>query len=144
MKSFLMLDGVTYNLDQLLTKNLRARSPATQVLSGKSISASSTENLDLSGLDGYSAVIIIVKATYDGSATSGVRVRWLYSPDGSNFDSTDDAEDAGNYEDLTFSAGATRQRTILIPILSDDLRVQIANQDDSKAVTVSAWKVLLS
>ncbi len=144
MKSFHMLDGVTYNLDQLLTKNLRARSPATQVLSGKSISASSTENIDLSGLDGYSAVIIIVKATYNASATSGVRVRWLYSPDGSNFDSTNDAEDAGNYEDLTFSAGATRQRTILIPILSDDMRVQIANQDDSKAVTVSAWKVLLS
>ena len=120
-----------------------ARTAATQVLSAKSIAASGTENIDMSGLDGYSAVIIIVKATYDASATAGVRVRWLYSPDGSNFDSTEEAEDAGNYEDLTFSAGATRQRTVLIPVFSDNMRIQIANKDSSKAVTVDAWKILL-
>jgi len=120
-----------------------ARTAATQLFSAKSISASGTENIDVSGLDGYSAVIMIVKATYDASATAGIRVRWLYSPDGSDFDSKEDAEDAGNYEDLTFSAGATRQRTVLIPVFSDNMRIQIANKDSSKAVTVDAWKILL-
>jgi len=119
------------------------RTTPTQVLSAKSIAASGTENIDESGLDGYSAIIVIVKATYDASATAGVRVRWLYSPDGSNFDSSDDAEDAGNYEDLSFSAGATRQRTVLIPVFTDNIRIQIVNQDASKAVTVDVWKILL-
>ena len=119
------------------------RTAPIQVLSAKSIAANSTENIDESGLDGYSAIILIVKATYDASATAGVRVRWLYSPNGSNFDSTEDAEDAGDYEDMTFSAGATRQRTFLVPVFTDDLRVQIVNQDASKAVTVDAWKILL-
>jgi len=64
---------------------------------------------------------------------------YLYSPDGTNYDSPEDAEDAGNYEDLTFSAGATRQRTILVPIFTDDIRIQIVNLDGSYAVTVSAW-----
>ena len=110
-----------------------ARTAPIQVLSAKSIAANSTENIDESGLDGYSAIILIVKATYDASATAGVRVRWLYSPNGSNFDSTEDAEDAGDYE----------ERTFLVPVFTDDLRVQIVNQDASKAVTVDAWKILL-
>jgi len=135
------------NLDIALSALRDALKPvrtiATQVLSAKSIAASGTENIDESGLDGYSAIIVIVKATYDASATAGVRVRWLYSPDGSNFDSSDDAEDAGNYEDLSFSAGATRQRTVLIPVFTDNIRIQIVNQDVSKAVTVDVWKILL-
>jgi len=58
-----------------------ARTEATQVFSAKSISASSTENIDMSGLDGYS--------------------------------------------------------------FSDNMRIQIVNQDGSKAVTVDVWKILL-
>jgi len=118
------------------------RTEPERVLSAQTIDAASLAEFTVSG-EGYSAVVVTVRATYDASATAGVRVRWLYSPDNSNFDSPEDAEDAGNYADLTFSAGATRQRTVLIPLLQKYTKVQIVNQDADYAVTVSAWKVLI-
>ena len=118
------------------------RTEPERVLSAQTIDAASASEFVVRG-EGYSAVVVTVRATYDASATSGVRVRWLYSPDNSNFDSVEDAEDAGNYKDLTFSAGATRQRTVLIPLLQKYTKVQIVNQDADYAVTVSAWKVLI-
>jgi len=118
------------------------RTEPERVLSAQTIDAASLAEFTVSG-EGYSAVVVTVRATYDASATAGVRVRWLYSPDNSNFDSPEDAEDAGNYADLTFSAGATRQRTVLIPLLQKYTKVQIVNQDADYAVTVSVWKVLI-
>jgi len=118
------------------------RTEPERVLSAQTIDAASASEFVVRG-EGYSAVVVTVRASYDASATSGVRVRWLYSPDNSNFDSPEDAEDAGNYADLTFSAGATRQRTVLIPLLQKYTKVQIVNQDADYAVTVSAWKVLI-
>jgi len=91
----------------------------------------------------YSALVVAVKAEYDPAATAGVRVRWLYSPDNVNFDSEQDAEDAGNYEDLTFVAGETRQRTIVIPIVKPYVKAQIINRDTTYAVIVTAWRTLL-
>ena len=118
------------------------RTEPERVLSAQTIDAASLSEFVVRG-EGYSAVVVTVRATYDASATSGVRVRWLYSPDNTNFDSSADAEDVGNYSDLTFSAGATRQRTVLIPLLQKYTKVQIVNQDASYAVKVSAWKVLI-
>ena len=118
------------------------RTEPERVLSAQTIDAASLSEFVVRG-EGYSAVVVTVCATYDASATSGVRVRWLYSPDNTNFDSAEDAEDAGNYENLTFSAGATRQRTILIPLYQKYTKVQIVNLDSSYAVKVSAWKVLV-
>jgi len=118
------------------------RTEPERVLSAQTIDAASLAEFTVSG-EGYSAVIVTVRATYDASATSGVRVRWLYSSDNTNFDSSADAEDAGNYADLTFSAGATRQRTVLIPLLQKYTKVQIVNQDASKAVVVDVWKALM-
>jgi len=91
----------------------------------------------------YSALLVGIKATYDPAATAGVRVRWLYSPDNANFDSEQDAEDAGNYEDLTFTAGETRQRTVLIPLFKPYVKVQIVNKDTTYAVIVTGWRTLL-
>jgi len=134
-------------LDIKLTEHRDAlkpdRGPLTQDLNSYSINPGESVNIDKSGLSGYSAIVAIVKATYDSSATAGVRVRYLYSPDGTNYDSPEDAEDAGNYEDLTFSAGATRQRTILVPIFTDNVRTQIVNLDSSYAVTVDVWTLLM-
>jgi len=113
-----------------------------RVLSAQTIDAASLAEFTVSG-EGYSAVVVTVRATYDASATSGVRVRWLYSPDNSNFDSVEDAEDAGYYKDLTFSAGETRQRTVAIPLLQKYTKVQIVNLDGSASVTVDVWKTLL-
>ena len=118
------------------------RTEPERVLSAQTIDAASASEFVVRG-EGYSAVVVTVRATYDASATAGVRVRWLYSPDSTNFDSPEDAEDADNYEDLTFSAGATRQRTVLIPLLQKYTKVQIVNQDASKAVVVDVWKVLM-
>jgi len=118
------------------------RTEPERVLSAQTIDAASLSEFVVRG-EGYSALVVTVRATYDASATAGVRVRWLYSPDNTNFDSPADAEDAGNYADLTFSAGATRQRTVLIPLLQKYTKVQIVNQDASYAVKVSAWKVLI-
>jgi len=118
------------------------RTEPERVLSAQTIDAASLSEFVVRG-EGYSAVIVTVRATYDASATSGVRVRWLYSPDNTNFDSPEDAEDAGNYENLTFSAGATRQRTITIPLMQKYTKVQIVNLDSSYAVRVSVWKLLM-
>ena len=119
------------------------RSTPEQVLSGQSIAAGDKAEFVVSGAEGYSAVVVTVKATYDSSATNGVRIRWLYSPDGTNYDSEEDAEAQGNYEDLSFSAGATRQRTVLIPIFQNYVKVQVVNLDSSYAVTVDVWKTLI-
>jgi len=118
------------------------RTTPEKVFDSVSIAASGTEEFTITaGI--YSASIITVSATYDASATSGVRVRWLYSPDNSLFDSPEDAEDEGNYKDLTFSAGETRTRTIVIPHLQPYVKVQVVNLDSSYSVTVTAWKIFM-
>jgi len=141
------LSSYIKNLDTKLSEHRDALKPSratpTQDLSAQSISAGGVAEITKTGLDGWSAIVVTVKATYDASATAGVRVRWLYSPDGANFDSPEDAEDAGNYEDLTFEAGKTRQRTILIPIFQPHVKIQIVNLDASYAVTVDAWTTQL-
>jgi len=113
-----------------------------KVLNSVSIAASETEEFTITA-DIYSASIITISATYNASATNGVRVRWLYSPDNSLFDSPEDAIDEGNYKDLTFSAGATRIRTIIIPHLQPYVKVQIVNLDSNYGVTVTVWKTFM-
>ena len=120
-KTFNVLEGTVKQLDNV------------------SISASGTSEFVLSGVSKYSSAIVTVRTSYNASATQGVRVRWLYSADNVNYDGVEDAEDAGNYEDLTFSAGATRQRTLVIPLLQPYTKVQIVNKDTSYSVTVSCW-----
>jgi len=141
------IKGNTDNLDISLSALRDALKPIRthpeSDLSGETIPAGEVKNIDKSGLNGYSALVVIVKASYDPSATAGVRVRWLYSPDGSNYDSPEDAEDQGRYKDLTFAAGETRQRTLLIPVLADNVRIQIVNLDSSYAVTVDVWSLKL-
>jgi len=121
------------------------RTTPAQVLTDKIIAAGVAEEftVDATQTDGFSALVVTVKASYDVNATQGVRVRWRYSPDGVNYDSVEDAEASGNYEDLTFSAGKTRTRTILIPLFMPYVRVQIVNLDSSFSVTVSAWTTLM-
>ena len=68
---------------------------------------------------------------------------WLYSPDGVNYDSLDDAVALNNYHDLSFAAGATRQATILIPVLTPYVRVVVVNKDPTYASTISVWTLAL-
>ena len=118
------------------------RTTPVQELSSQSIIGGGTVEftVDNTETDGFSALVVTVKATYDASATAGVRVRYLYSPNGVDYDSVEDAETQGNYEDLSFTAGETRQRTVLIPILQPYVKVQIVNLDLSYSVVVDAWR----
>lgn len=118
-------------------------STPTQDLSAAVIPGGGTKNIDKTILDGWKTLVVTVSATYVDTATAGVRIRWLYSPDGVNYDSVDDAEAQNHFEDLTFRPGATRQRTIQIPILQPYVRVQIENQDRHSHVAVSVWSTLV-
>ncbi|MCD6197289.1 MAG: hypothetical protein J7K15_01770 [Deltaproteobacteria bacterium] len=140
-----ILGQLDITLSQLRDALKPTRTAPVQELSAYSIVAGGTAEfaVNASETDGFSALVVTVKATYDASATQGVRVRWLYSPDGTNFDSVEDAEAAGNYEDLSFTAGATRVRTVLIPLFMPHVKVQVVNLDTSYAVTVDVWRVLM-
>lgn len=116
-----------------------SRSTVTQVVSGQSIGAGGTYEFIINDVAGWSAVVVTVKVTYGASPTNGVRVRWLYSPDGTNFDTSEDADDMGNYSDITYGANATRQRTIIVPLITNSVKIQIANLDSSNDVTVDVW-----
>jgi len=130
-------------IETILSLLKPTRSTPVKILDSVSIDPGSSSEFTIKNMEGYSAIVVTVKATYNASASAGVRVRWLYSPDNTNFDSPEDADDQGNYEDLTFSAGATRQRSILIPIFAPYVKVQIVNKDTSYGVTVDAWYTLI-
>jgi len=119
------------------------RATPEQVLTGQSIDASDKAEFTVSDMDGYSAIVVTVKATYNSLASSGIRVKWLYSPNGTDFDSEDSAEARGQYSDLNFVAGETKVETVLIPIFQPYVKVQIVNLDSSYAVTVDVWKTLM-
>ena len=127
-----------------IVEAIKELSKPEQVFSNRVISGGDKAEFTIGNdLGKYSAIIVTVKATYDPSATAGVRVRWLYSPNGADYDSPEDAEDQGNYEDLTFAAGKTRQRTVVIPIALPYVKVQIVNLDSAYPVTVDVWKTLV-
>jgi len=120
-----------------------ARATPVQQLNSQSIDAGKTAEFTVSDTDGYSAVAVTVKATYDASATAGVMAKWLYSPDGTNYDSPEDAEAEDNYEELSIAAGETRQRTILVPLFTPYVKIQVVNLDNNAAVTVDAWTTMV-
>lgn len=137
---------VTSKLDQIISNiyDLKpARSTPTQDLANYTLQASGVVEVVKTNLDNWSTISVSIQAVYSTAATAGVRVRWLYSPDGVNYDTPQDAESAGNYADLTYAAGATRQRTVRIPILAPYVKVQIVNQDSLNAVTVTMWSWLV-
>ena len=143
------LSGVLDQLDITISDLRDALKPTralpVQELSSQSIAAGEVAEftVDDTKTDGYSALVVTAKATYNASATQGVRIRWLYSPNGTSFDTVEDAEAAGNYEDLSFAAGETRIKTILIPLFQPYVKVQVVNLDTSYAVIVDAWRTLM-
>ena len=122
------------------------RSTPTQDKSAVSIPAGGTENIDKSGLDSYSAIAVTVRATFASGASKGIRIRWLYSPDSSNYDDATSADVEGNYSDLGYDrtgafvgAGKAMQKTVLVPIFAPYVRIQLENLDSANAVTVDVW-----
>jgi hypothetical protein len=82
---------------------------------------------------------LTVRATYNASATKGVRVYLLFSPDGVMYDTLEDAEAQGSYFDVTFAAGATRQSTVPIIHSGVQVKVLVKNLDSSYPASVVAW-----
>ena len=137
-------DRIKDKVQTLIDADLKpTRSTPVQVLSDETISPSDEAEFTISDADGYSAIVLTVKATYDASATAGVKIRWLYSPNGSDYDSEDAAEAEGQYNDMVFSKGTTKVETMLIPIFQPYVKVQVVNLDTSYSVTVDVWKTLL-
>lgn len=140
------------HLDINLSELLPRRGDVVKELDSVTIGAGGSTSFVKSDLNGYSALIVTVRATFDASATAGVRVRWLYSPDGVNFDSPEEAEADKNYRDIGYTtgdaatgtfnaAGATRQATILVPILAPHVKIEVVNLDSTYGVTVDVWSI---
>ena len=84
---------------------------------------------------------VSIQATYDSSATAGVKVLVLTSPDNSNFDTDDDAY-AVFYP--SFTAGATVQATIPVGPEVKYFKVKVVNLDGSYAVSVWVSDVVMT
>lgn len=131
------------SLGRLVRELAPARQETVKVFDSKSIGGNGIEEFTITSRDKHSALLVTAKASYSVDAAAGVRVRWLYSQDGVSFDSPEDAEEAGNYGDLTFEAGATRQATTLIPLFTPYVKVQLVNKDADHPVAVTVWRTML-
>ena len=130
-------------LSSLLSSIIPARGTVNQDLSSYSIAAGGSVDVDKNTENGWSSIVATLRVTYDASATDGVKMYWLYSPDGTNYDDEDDAEAQNNYIQPVFSAGQTKQVTVLIPILTPYIKIRIKNLDTNYAATVSLWTILI-
>lgn len=114
-----------------------------QELSNVSIPANGYRDVDVEVPEAYSGMMVTCRASYGADATAGVRLIYLYSHDGVNYDGEEDAIDAGNYADLTFAPGQTRQRSEILAALPKYVRVRVRNKDLSAPVTVSLWRCVV-
>ena len=106
----------------------------SQVLNGETIDGGSHRDVDIAIGAGKSGVALTVKASYNASATNGISIDILYSPDGTNYDT--DTDDTYTHP---FQAGATKQKTYVIASVHPYMRVRITNNDPTYSVTVDAW-----
>jgi len=132
------------SLQEVLLNTKMARSPVSQDLVNYSLAGGASVNVNKYAGTGWSVLVATVRAAYASTATAGVRVLWLYSQDGTNFDSVNDAMAQGNYYDLSFAAGGTAQATLFIPLLAPYVQILIINKDSSNAATVNLWTLFLS
>ena len=103
-----------------------------------------TINFSKDELEGYSALAITVRATfYNPSVSNNIRVIWEYSQDGKNYDTNGQAINQSNYYDIAQeSIGNISQATILVPTLTDYVRVSIENTGNGD-VGIIVWATLM-
>lgn len=82
---------------------------------------------------------VTVRVTYNASATSGVRLKLYFSPDGKNYDTV-----AYAYFDIDLTAGSTVQETKLVDAPErGHLRVALEDLDATYAATgITVWSSL--
>jgi len=98
--------------------------------------------------EGYTGMIAIVKASFAATdaTTTGVRIVYMYSFYGIDYDDEDNAVDAGNYEDMvipTGQIGVVRQRSFIIAALAPYVRLRVKNLDAANDVTINLWRVIV-
>lgn len=100
----------------------------TAIVDVLTIAGGATETSDVIdlGLSGYLALTI--RVTYDGGATAGVRCDVFTSPDNTNWDTDTYAEFSP-----AFTAGATKQKTVLVDPTARYIRVNVVNLDGANA-----------
>lgn len=130
----LQTDNLTFDANNFLKVATQADKVTQQLLPAVSIAAASTQNADIVVPTGRSGIAVTLKATYDVSATAGVRLDALYSPDGANYDT--DTDDTYAHP---FTAGTTKQKTYIIPAIHPYVRLAVVNLDASYAVTTDLW-----
>ena len=112
-------------------------------LSDYLLSANATKNIEVGPITERTGMIVTIKASYAADATKGIKVRLLYSPDGINYDSNEDADAAGNYFEPSFSPGTTRQRSEIAAYVSPYVILSIINLDTIRPATISLWTVMV-
>jgi hypothetical protein len=122
--------------EELVSKGFKKELDNVTVAAGGSV------DVDVATDGLYSGMLVTCRAKYDPAATAGVRVRCLYGFDGVNFDTPEDADAEGNYFEPSFSAGATRQRSVIFPLLTPYVRIRVTNLDTARPVTISLWRSL--
>lgn len=85
-----------------------------------------------------SGLAVTTRVGFGIGATSGVRVVWAYSPDGTNYDDINESVNLGYYYDIAPKPSSTSQATFLIPYLQPYVRIVVQNRDNAD-VTVSVW-----
>jgi len=141
--TFLTSENVVNYAIRVTTESAPRFSSATQDLTNYSLAGGGSASVSKQASANESALIATVRVAYASGATAGVRVVWLYSPDGTNFDNVNDAVAQGNYYDLSFAAGGTAQATLLIPLLTPYVQILIINKDSTNAATVNLWTLFI-
>jgi hypothetical protein len=142
--TFLTSENAVNYAIRVTTQSAPRFSSPTQDLTNYSLAGGNSVSVTKQADANNSALVVTVRVAYATSATAGVRVVWLYSPDGTNYDSVNDAVAQGNYYDMSFAAGGTAQATLLIPLLVPYVQILIINKDSSNAATVNLWTLFIT
>lgn len=127
--------GLKYNLD--LIANLRVVPSSTTLIPRQTIAPSGSAEKTDQPPSYVSALSVIVTASFTNN-TSGLRILWLYSIDGSTFESDSEAIAKGNYYDINPASNTTKVTQVLIPILTPHVKVKLVNLDTAESVTADA------
>jgi hypothetical protein len=118
-----------------------------QELTDEVIAAGQYKDVNIAIPEGYTGMIVTVKASFAATnpTTTGVRIVYMYSYNGTDYDNEDNAVDAGNYEDILIPTGQTsvvRQRSFILAALAPHIKLRVKNLDATNDVTINLWRVI--